>query len=58
MVVMASVEVNKLGQRAIGQSKEKSVKVGGLGGMASLKNNKLAIAFNNLEVDNDEQDSQ
>ena len=57
MVVMASVEVNKLGQRAIGQSKEKSVKVGGLGGMASLKNNKLAIAFNNLEVENDEQDS-
>ncbi len=57
MVVMASVEVNKLGQRANGQAKEKSVKVGGLGGMASLKNNKLAIAFNNLEVENDEQDS-
>ena len=31
--------------------KKKSKKIGGIGGTANLKKNKLAIAFNNLELE-------
>lgn len=52
MVVMGSMNMKKGG--AVGPGgKKTSKKVTGIGGTANLKKNKLAIAFNNLEVDQD-----
>lgn len=45
MVVMGSKNLDR------NNSKKKSKKIGGLGGLNNLKKNKLAIAFNNLEVE-------
>lgn len=45
MVVMGSKNMDKV------QPKKKSKIKGGLGGLNNLKKNKLAIAFNNLEVE-------
>jgi hypothetical protein len=45
MVVMGSKNLDRH------NSKKKSKKIAGLGGLNNLKKNKLAIAFNNLEVE-------
>jgi len=55
MVIMGSMNMKRGG--AIGPGgKKTSKKVTGIGGTANLKRNKLAIAFNNLEVDNTDKD--
>lgn len=36
------------------QQKKKHKKIGGLGGTSNLRKNKLAIAFNNLEQNTDD----
>ena len=55
MVIMGSMNMKRGG--AIGPGgKKTSKKVTGIGGTANLKRNKLAIAFNNLEVDNNDKD--
>lgn len=56
MVIMGSMNMNKGG--AVGPGgKNKSKKVTGIGGTTNLKKNKLAIAFNNLEVEQNDKDS-
>ena len=56
MVIMGSMNMNKGG--AVGPGgKKTSKKITHLGGTANLKKNKLAIAFNNLEVEQNDKDS-
>ena len=47
MVVMGSKNFEKIVKK-----KKKGNNIGGLGGTNNLKKNKLAIAFNNLEMEN------
>lgn len=55
MVIMGSMNMKSGG--AVGFSgKKTSKKVTGIGGTQNLKRNKLAIAFNNLEVDANDKD--
>ena len=55
MVIMGSMNMKRGG--AVGPAgKKTSKKVTGIGGTANLKRNKLAIAFNNLEVENNDKD--
>lgn len=55
MVVMGSMNMKKGG--AVGPGgKKTSKKVTGIGGTTNLKKNKLAIAFNNLEVEHPDKD--
>lgn len=58
MVVTGSISMNKTG--GPGGGKKKTKKSGGVGGTTNLKRNKLAIAFNNIELeqkDNKQSDS-
>ena len=55
MVIMGSMNMKRGG--AVGPGgKKTSKKVTGIGGTQNLKRNKLAIAFNNLEVDANDKD--
>lgn len=55
MVVMGSMNLSKGGAAGPG-GKKKSKRVTGIGGTNNLKKNKLAIAFNNLEVEQNDKD--
>lgn len=48
LVITGSMSLNKIGP---GGAKKKIKKAGGIGGTANLKKNKLAIAFNNIELE-------
>lgn len=48
LVITGSVSLNKVGP---GGAKKKVKKAGGVGGTTNLKRNKLAIAFNNIELE-------
>lgn len=49
MVITGSISLNKTG--GPGGGKKKTKKSGGVGGTSNLKRNKLAIAFNNIELE-------
>ena len=49
MVLTGSLSLNKTG--GPGGGKKKTKKSGGIGGTSNLKKNKLAIAFNNIEIE-------
>ena len=51
MVLTGSMSLNKVGATGL---KKKVKKAGGVGGMHNLKKNKLAIAFNNIELEKKE----
>ena len=47
-VIVGSMSLNKAGPNG---AKKKSKKAGGIGGLSNLRKNKLAIAFNNIELE-------
>ena len=48
VVLTGSMSLNKVGPNG---TKKKTKKAGGIGGTSNLRKNKLAIAFNNIELE-------